>query len=70
MRSPGGARQHAVFGRHPALAGIAQPWRHALLQARSAKDMGVAELDQAGAFRMARDIAFEGNGPHFVGLAS
>ncbi len=36
----GGARQHAVFGRHPALAGVAQPWRRLFLKARRAPAHG------------------------------
>src|SRR6516164_4374354 len=41
------ARQHAVFGRHPALPGVAQKRRHPLLERRGAQHMRVAELRQA-----------------------
>ena len=40
----GGARQHAVFGGHPAAAGVLEERRHALLGARGAQHLGVAEL--------------------------
>ena len=69
MRSPVGARQHAVFGRDPALAAIAHPARHLFLEARRAQHMGVAELHQAGAFGVLGDAALEGDRAHFVGLA-
>ena len=59
VRSCGGARQHAVFGRHPALAAAAQPGRHLLVEARGAEHMGVAEADQAGALGMLGDAALE-----------
>ena len=49
----GGARQHAVFGGHPALAGVAQERRHAAFDAGGAKHLGVAHADQAGALGMA-----------------
>ena len=39
-----GARQHAVFARHPALALPLEPARHALLDARGAQHMRLPEL--------------------------
>src|SRR3546814_14226052 len=44
-----GARQHAVLRGHPALAAALQPRRHAILDARGAQHVGVAEARQAGA---------------------
>ena len=64
----GRARQHAVFRRHPALAGIAHPARHFFLEAGRAQHMRVAELDQARALGMFGNAALKGNGAHFVGL--
>ena len=64
----GRARQHAVLGGHPALAGIAHPARHLFLQARRAQHMRVAELDEAGPFGVLGDAALEGDGAHFVEL--
>ncbi len=55
----GGARQHAVFRRDPALAGIAQEGRHPLLHRSGAEHMGVAELGQARAFGVDGHAGFE-----------
>lgn len=66
----GRARQHAVFGRHPALAAVAKPCRRLLLKARGAEDVGVAEADEAGPFRMFREVALEGNLAHLVGFSA
>ena len=51
----GGARQHAVFRRHPAAAAAAQEGRRLVLEARGAQHMGIAEFHQAGAFGMFHD---------------
>ena len=56
----GGARQHAVFRRHPALTLAAQKRRHFFVDAGGADDLGVAALDQHRAFGMLGVIA--GNG--------
>ena len=48
----GRARQHAVFGRHPALARVAQKWRNAILDRRGADHFRAARLDQHGSFRV------------------
>ena len=61
-----GARQHAVFGRHPALAAAAQPARHLLGEARGAEHMRVAEAHQAGALGMLGDAALERDAAQFV----
>ncbi len=50
----GGARQHAVFRRHPTATLPLEPGRHALFQARRAVDVGIAEFDQAGALGVHR----------------
>ena len=55
----GGARQHAVFGRHPAAALALEPGRQALLQARRAVHVRVAELDEAGALGVHRHGALD-----------
>ena len=46
----GRARQHAVFRGDPALAGVAQERRHAILDAGRADDARAADLDQDRAF--------------------
>ena len=65
----GGARQHAVFGRHPAPPLALEPRRHRLSRCRGAQHMGLAEADEAGAFGMARDRALEADGAKRVGRA-
>src|SRR5690606_31566327 len=55
----GGARQHAVFGGHPAFALAAQESRYALFHARGAQHPGVAEADQYRAFGVAGVAAFQ-----------
>ena len=65
----GGAGQHAVFRRHPALAGALQEGRRLFFQAGGDQHMGVAELDQAGAFGMAGEAGGQGHGAHLVGGA-
>jgi len=66
----GGARQHAVFGRHPALAAVAQPRRRLVFQAGGDEHMRVAELDETGAFGMFGDVALEGNLAHLIGFSA
>jgi len=65
----GRARQHAVFGRHPALAAVAQKRRHPLLDRGGAEHLGVAELRQARAFGIFRHTRFEGDRAHRIGSA-
>ena len=60
----GGAGQHAIFRRHPALAGALQEGRRFFLQAGGDQDMGVAEFDQAGAFGMLGNARFQADGAH------
>ena len=62
----GGARQHAVFRRHPALAGIAQERRHAILDGGGAQHMCVAEFGEAGAFGVLAGAGLKGNGAHLI----
>ena len=45
-----GARQHAVFGGDPALPGVAEERRHAILDARRADDARPSDFDQDRAF--------------------
>ena len=58
----GGAGQHAVFRRDPALATALEPWRHGFADARHAQHMGLAEAHEAGAFGMAGHAALEADG--------
>src|SRR5579859_1008130 len=55
----GRARQHAIFRRHPALAGIAQEGRNLLVDRRGAQNMRVAEFGQARAFGIFGGMGFE-----------
>ncbi len=66
----GGPRQHAVFRRHPALAGFAQPRWDVFLDRGGAENMGVAEARQAGALGMLVDVGFKGNRAQLVGGAA
>src|SRR5690606_7706550 len=54
-----GTRQHAVLGRHPALALAAQPAADAVLDTGGAQHLGVAETDQHRAFAMAGEVALD-----------
>jgi len=58
----GGARQHAIFSRHPATARALEPRRHLFGDRGRAQHMGLAEADKAGALGLARHGAFEGDG--------
>jgi hypothetical protein len=62
----GRARQHAVFGRHPALAAPCAARRNPLFEAGGAQHMGVAELDQAGALGVFGHAALETDCPHLI----
>ena len=53
----GCTRQHAVFSGQPALPFALQKWRHFVLDADGAQDLGVAGLDQHRALGMARVAA-------------
>ncbi len=66
----GRARQHAVFGGDPAAGLALEPGRHAILERRRHQHMGVAELHEAGAFRIFHHAALEGYGAQLVGLAA
>src|SRR3546814_15136966 len=55
----GGARQHAVFGSHPALALATQKTRYTIFHAGGAQHAGVAKTDQHRAFGMAGETAFD-----------
>ena len=60
------ARQHAVFGRDPALAGAAQERRHAVLDRRRADHFRQADLDHHRAFGVNGDARGEPRRPHRV----
>src|ERR1051326_4077039 len=68
--SMGRARQHAVFGGHPAALGVAHPRRHLFVDRGGAQHMGVAELDQARALGMTGKARFEGYFAKLVGGAA
>ena len=57
----GGARQHAVLGRHPAAALTLEPRRHPLFQARRAQNVRIPELNQTGTFGMLGNGALDGH---------
>ena len=65
----GGARQHAVFGRDPALVFAAQERRHFFFHAGGAEDVGVAAADKRRAFGVFIDTAFDADGAKLVGAA-
>ena len=62
----GGSGQHAVFGGDPALALAAHPAGNALLDRGRHQHLGVAEGDQARAFRIAVDAGLDGHGTQLV----
>src|SRR5690606_8005810 len=66
----GGARQHAVFRRHPAAAGIAQEGRHLLFHRGGTEHMGFAELHQTGALGIFGKARLQTDGAELVGLAA
>src|SRR4030067_873099 len=57
----GGARQHAVLGRDPALALPLEEARHLLLDGGRADDLGVAELHEHRPLGVAQVVAREGD---------
>src|SRR3546814_1765462 len=62
-----GAREHPVFGGHPALALAAQPGRQAFLDARGHQHARVAEADQHRPLGMAGEVRFDRHGAHLIG---
>src|SRR5690606_31671595 len=66
----GGAWQHAVLGRYPALALAAQEGRHLVVDAGGAQHAGIAEADEDGAFGMAGEAALDAHGAQLVGGAA
>ena len=64
------ARQHAVLGGQPALPGALEERRHALLDARRAQHLGLADGDQHRALRVAREAARDAYAAQFVGAAA
>ena len=65
----GGARQHAVFGRHPTLVFAAQKGRYFFFNAGGAEHVGVAAADKRRAFGVFIDTAFDADGAKLVGAA-
>ena len=66
----GGAGQHAIFGRDPALAAPAQEGRNLFVDARGAEHSRIAEADEASAFGVAGEAGFKTKFTHLVGGAS
>src|SRR3546814_13787697 len=65
-----GAREHAIFRRHPALALAAQPRRKLSFDRGGAEHARVAEADEATSLGMTGEAGFHGDRPHLVGRAS
>ena len=65
----GGARQHAVFGGHPALPAALEKGRHFFLDAGGAQHPGVAAFDQHRAFGVAGVVTRNADCAQLVGLA-
>src|SRR4029079_16014852 len=65
----GGARQHAVLGRHPTAPLTLEPGGHALFQARRTQDMGIPELNETGTFCVLGNSALNGYAASLVGDA-
>ena len=63
-----GARQHGIFGRHPAFAGAAQKSGHGFFDGRRAQHARVADFDQRRAFRGEQIIRRDFQRPQLVGL--
>ncbi len=61
-----GAGKHGVLGGDPAFAAVAEPGGHGLLDGGVAKDAGVAELDENGAFRGGDEVWGEADGAELV----
>jgi hypothetical protein len=55
----GGARQHAILGRHPAAPLALEPRRHPLFEARRTQHVRIPELNETRAFGMFGDGAFD-----------
>jgi hypothetical protein len=65
-----GARQHAVFGGHPAEALTFHPARRLFIDGCRAQHAGIAELHQHRTFGMHGETTRKTHGPHFVGRAA
>ena len=63
------ARQHAVLGRHPALAAAAQKRRHAIFDAGRADDARASDFDQHRAFGVQEEVWRDRGRTQFVGRA-
>lgn len=66
----GGARQHPVFCRHPALTLVPEPGRQAFFDAGGAQHAGFAKADQYRAFGVLREVALDGHRAELVGCAT
>ena len=62
----GGAREHGVLGRHPALAGAALVRRRPGFDGRGAMHQGAAHADEAGALGVGIGAALEGDGAKLI----
>ena len=70
MPGMGGARQHAVFGRHPAFAATLEKPRHACFHARRDQHPGTAVFGEHGALCVGHEVRDEPDSAHFVRLAT
>ena len=61
------ARQHAVFGRHPAARLALQPRRQPLFQRGGHQHMGIAEFHETGALGIFHHAALQRYGTQLVG---
>src|SRR6266540_2449767 len=66
----GGARQHAVLGRHPALALPLEEGRNLVLDRGGAEDFGVAELHEHRALGIAQVVTGDRNGAELIRAAA
>ncbi|MCY1415562.1 hypothetical protein D9M71_310490 [compost metagenome] len=66
----GGARQHAVLGRQPALALPLEETWHAVLDADGANDLGIAKLDQYGTLGVFGVVAGDADRAELIGSAT
>src|SRR5262245_62419371 len=66
----GGAGEHAVFGGYPTAALAFEPWRQALFEAGGHQHVGIAKLNETGAFGVFHDPALERDRAQLIGLSA
>src|SRR5690606_11942556 len=62
----GGARQHAILGRHPALSLALEKTGHTVLDACRANDLCVSEADENGALGVAGEPTLDAHGAECI----